>query len=92
MARYKDTRTNVYDGVHFYGYSGCQDFTDSVKTILKVALPDNNFVKTKTGFGTAQTGVNHSTCPQTAYQKKAKYYPNIQTSNRFSALNSNSGN
>ena len=40
LARYKDHNTGRYDGVHFYGFRSVRDYTDSVKTILMLALSD----------------------------------------------------
>ena len=40
LARYKDHTTGRYDAVHFYGRRGVRDYTDSVKTILTIALSD----------------------------------------------------
>ena len=82
-ARYEDQNTGRYDGVHLYGYTGRKDYTNSVKTILMLAMSE-------TGFGTAQTGY-HNSCPQAKYQKE-KYQPTVDTRNRFSVLNSNQGN
>ena len=91
LARYKNLSNGRYDGVHFYGNNGREDYTNSVMTILKLTLPERNFAKTNDGCGTAQTE-NHSQCPQARYQKQSKYQPNVQTKNRFSVFNSNSGN
>ena len=33
LDRYKNFRTEKYDGVHFYGQTGCSDYTNSVNTI-----------------------------------------------------------
>ena len=91
LARYENSNTGKYDGVHLYGNTGCQDYTNSVKSILMLALSDNQHFKTQSGVGTAQ-GDNHNSCPQTEYQKKTKYQPNVQTKNRFSVFNSNAKN
>ena len=40
LARYKDHTTGRYDAVHLYGKSGVRDYTDSVKSILLIALSD----------------------------------------------------
>ena len=82
-ARYENQNTGRYDGVHLYGYTGRKDYTNSVKTILMLALSEN-------GFGTAQTGY-HSSCPQAKYQEE-KRQPTVNTSNRFNVFNSNQGN
>ena len=82
LDRHKSIITGRYDGVHMYGVSGCKDYTNSVKSILMLALP---------GCGTAQTE-SHENCPQAAFQKKTKYQSNVQTQNRFSVFNSNMGN
>ena len=42
LARYKNQRTGKYDGVHLYGEMGRTDYTNSVKTILMLALSELN--------------------------------------------------
>jgi hypothetical protein len=91
LARYKDQNTGRYDGVHMYGKSGCEDYTNSVKTIMMVALSETDCTETTTGCGTTQSD-SHSYCPQAKYQKKFKYQPTVNTKNRFSVFNSNQGN
>ena len=85
FARYQNYYTGKYDGVHFYGQAGCTDYTNSVKTILKMALPKLSPTKPATESGTAQSN-NHKSCPQTKYQQKM-YHPSVQTKNRFNILN-----
>ena len=81
-------RSDQYDGVHLYGKNGCQDYTNSVNSILMLPLTDDSQFNNQNGFGTAQRN-NHNNCPQAKFQKKPQ--PNVQTQNRFSVLNSNAG-
>ena len=88
LARYKNPFTGKYDGVHFYGTSGCADYTDSVKTIMMVGLPEKQFSQTRPEGGRAQPA-DHLDCPQSRFQKQRKYQPNVAVNNRFSVFNSN---
>ena len=91
MARYVNSRTGQYDGVHLYGNTGREDYTNSVKSILMMALPEINQPKSNSGVGTAQED-NHNNCAQAKHQKKRKYQPNVETRNRFNVFNPNMGN
>ena len=82
-ARYVNPITGKYDGVHLYGPTGCKDYTNSLKSILMMALSKNE-------FGTAPAE-EHVACPQAKYQKK-KQVPSVPTKNRFSVFNTNMGN
>ena len=84
-ARYVNPKSGYYDGVHLYEENGCRDYTDSVKTILMLAL------LAKPGCGTAQVDV-HDNCEQAKYQRKPSYKPTVKTFNRFIVFNSNLGN
>ena len=64
-ARYKDERTNRYDGVHMYGSFGYRAFTRSVVQILKGALP----VQSSPADTSSSSESFHATCPQTVYQR-----------------------
>ena len=75
--RYENIKTGRYDGVHMYGQTGCKDYTNSLKTILMMAMTDF-------GVGTALAG-KHNDCEQAEYQRK--HQPHVQTSNRFSLFN-----
>ena len=77
LDRHKSPITGRYDGVHLFGLSGCRDYTDSVKSILMLAL---------SGCGTAQN------CPQAKFQKETNYQQTVHTQNRFSVFNSNMEN
>ena len=44
LGRYKNRTTGQYDGVHLYGATGVRDYTDSIKTILMIALLDGQTV------------------------------------------------
>jgi hypothetical protein len=85
-ARYVNPKTGKYDGVHLYGVTGCKDYANSLKSIMMLALPEQN----KSECGTAQVD-EHITCPQAKYQKK-RTVSSVPTKNRFSVLKSNSGN
>ena len=91
FARYENCNTGRYDGVHLYGQSGVRDYTNSVKSILMMALPEYNSKSTSTKCGTAQPN-EHQYCPQTEFQNKPAYHPSVQPMNRFSVFNSHLGN
>ena len=78
-------KNGKYDGVHFWGQNGGLDFTNSVKTILSLAVPRHHPSYVQAECGTAQSG-NHDNNPQ-AKNLGRKYQPTVQTSNRFSPLN-----
>ena len=84
-ARYVNSASGKYDGVHLYGVTGRKDYTNSLKNSLSLSLCELN-----KNEGTAHVD-EHSTCPQTKYQKK-RSVPSVPTKNRFSVLKSNSGN
>ena len=54
LARFKDYYSGKYDGIHLYGRTGERDYTDSVKSILLLALSDQhpNLVNNETEFDT----------------------------------------
>ena len=79
-------RTGKYDGVHFYGPKGCEDYTLSVINILTLAQSSGNSFKPTNEFGTAQDP-NHTECPQAKHQNNDRYQPSVVTKNRFSVLN-----
>ena len=81
--RYQSSFTGRYDGVHLYGQTGHTDYTNSVKTILSLALPISQpnylapkFVKTKVKVD------DHTNCPQALYQR----HQSVQVKNRFDVL------
>ena len=100
QARYEDDRTGRYDGVHLYGRTGARDYTDSVDTMLLLALSD-----TRAELG-SMVG-DHTDCEQAQYQwrqvmkrtntqtdryeqknKGSHLTPqNVPTQNRFNLLN-----
>ena len=91
--RYQNSFTGRYDGVHLYGQRGYTDPTNSVKTILSLALPVSHQKFTAPKPREMKVKVesdNHTNCPQTLYQCRMaahnKYHPSIQISNRFDAL------
>ena len=91
LAKYKNQSTGRYNCVHFYGPNGCRDYTNSVKTILMLALSGQNFNTTATKGGPAQSN-NHSNCPQAKFQTQQSYHPSVQPRNRFGVFISNLGN
>ena len=84
QARYLDQHTGRYDGVHLYGQSGRRDYTDSVKTMFMLGLPENSSWNTNTSKD------DHRNCPQAQYQRSHNQPLNLK--NRFSVFNSNQGN
>ena len=61
-ARYRDTKTGRFDGVHLYGSSGSKAYTQSVLNILKsakVVSEDFDF---------------HHSCPQAMYRNRGSLY------------------
>ena len=78
-ARYRDEKTNKYDGVHMYGTFGMRAYTRSLTRILQSVLstiPSN--------VSTTMAPINHTTCPQAKYQHSSRYAVSVQ--NRFSIL------
>ena len=65
LARYKDNTTGRYDAVHFYGRSGVRHYTDSVKTILMIALTDEQDAQPKPSTNTHE---DHLSEEQAQYQ------------------------
>ena len=63
--RYRDERSNRYDGVHMYSSYGKRAFTRSVTKILKALLPF-------TPQPYSSSSCPHSTCLQAMYQKERK--------------------
>ena len=81
--RYQNYQTGRYDGVHLYGRSGCTDYTNSVNTILSLALHSQN-----QNAAIEQNNIitdDHSNCPQAVYQRD-RYHASVQVSNRFDVL------
>ena len=62
-ARYRDSWSGRYDGVHMYGTNGKDAYTRSVLDIMKAALPTQSL---------ASSSSFHSSCPQTQYQGAQK--------------------
>ena len=85
LTRYENMFTGRYDGVHFYGQTGRRDYTDSVKSIMMLALPEHITTKTSPEFDTAQHN-NHNSCPQMKHQQK-QAFQSVPTRNRFSMFN-----
>ena len=85
--RYQNSFTGRYDGVHLYGQRGYTDYTNSVKTILSLALPVSPQYSAAPKLGKKKVKVesdNHTNCPQAQYQRNK--YPSIQIRNRFDVL------
>ena len=78
-------RSGKYDGVHLYGRTGSLDYTNSVKTILSMAVGRYPEL-VQTERGTAQLEDSHTNCAQAQYQRRNSQY-SVETRNRFSALN-----
>ena len=78
-------RGGKYDGVHLYGKTGSRDYTNSVMTILSMAVPRYPGPE----YGTARPDVDdHSSCPQAQYQRRMKNSQYlVETRNRFDLLN-----
>ena len=85
--RFQNIKSGKYDGVHYYGEKGCTDYTNSVNTILMMALPQHNTAQPSAGLGTAQPQPANHTDPAQARHQRKKYHPTVKTSNRFSPLN-----
>ena len=71
LGRYKDYTTGRYDGVHLYGRTGVRDYTNSVKSILLIALPDEKPAQTSVGSGSGfgnKEAEEHLACEQALYQ------------------------
>ena len=85
-ARYVNNKTGRFDGVHFYGQMGREDYTKSVKNIFMMAELNKISTNYKTEGGKAQSD-NHVKCPQAIFQTKTKYHPSVQTKNRFDIFN-----
>ena len=69
LARYKDYNTGRYDGVHLYGRTGVKDYTDSVKSMLVIAMKvqhPNNISGDK--YSNTLGDDDHTTCEQAVYQ------------------------
>ena len=75
LNRYRNMKTGQYDGIHLYGSTGVRDYTNSVKSILDLALSKHS----RPVLGTAQsaelgtTQEDHRNCPQALYQRTAAY-------------------
>ena len=68
-ARYRETRTGRFDGIHLYGSSGRKAYTKSVLNILKdarVTTEEYNY---------------HQDCPQYRYQHRQDRHTNYRTHN-----------
>ena len=75
MNRYENPKTGRYDGVHLYRHTGVNDYTNSVKRILRSAIPE--LVNKKP--------LNHTDSPQASYQKNQAF--SVPTSNMFNLFN-----
>ena len=83
--RYQNPFSGRYDGVHYYGESGCTHYTNSVKTILMTALPKLNSVNSTPECGPAQSSTGNTF--QQAKSQRRQYHPSVQIRNRFDVLN-----
>ena len=72
MARYQDYYTGRYDGVHLYGITGTKDYTNSVDTLLMMALTNK------------ETRMDdHTDCEQSQYQWRQAMKHKQQTGHRY---------
>ena len=88
--RYQSRYTGRYDGVHLYGQTGYKDYTNSVKSILSLALPSPSPSMVEAEFGRVKFDRKmkadyHQTCPQALYQR-GKFHPSVEIRNRFDVL------
>ena len=58
-ARYRETKSGKFDGLHLYGSSGSKAYTNSLLTILKLA-------------GMVDPDFDHSSCPQARFQARRR--------------------
>ena len=92
--RYRNTKTNRYDGIHMYGVDGKRAYTKNLVDIFRDLL-----VKSETAKSENHTSSSyHRTCPQTLYQEaqRKKTFAkgqvsyngcfNVPVSNRFEVL------
>ena len=70
MRRYTDDRNRRYDGVHLYGSSGREAYTDSVINILFPSFQSQASAQNKRDD-------DHFSCPQTNYRKQQKMYSSV---------------
>ena len=68
-ARYRETRTGRFDGIHLYGSSGRKAYTQSVLNILRAARV------------TTEEYDYHQSCPQYRYQHRQDKHANYRTHN-----------
>ena len=69
LNRYKDYKTGMYDGVHLYGRTGVRDYTDSVKSIMVMALSDQHPNIINNEFE-RDSNDEHTWCEQAVYQRR----------------------
>ena len=87
QARYRG-QGGRYDGV--YGKAGSKDYTTSVRSIISMALPNQDLTSQDVQLSSGP--FDHKKCPQTKYLNRKKNQPSVKTQNRFSVFNSNLGN
>ena len=58
-ARYRETKSGKFDGLHLFGTSGSKAYTNSVLNILKLA-------------GMVDPDFDHSDCPQARFQARRR--------------------
>ena len=76
-ARYRETRTGKYDGVHLYGSSGRKVYTNSVLNILQTA----NLI--------SEDYLYHQTCPQSNYQATQNNISHTTYQRKHNSIKSN---
>ena len=102
LGRYRDNKTGRCDNVHFYGKTGSRDFTDSVKSIFLMTLPEQqpNMTSASSGYDNKETEAqwqqagNHKQNGNTAHKryasqlnKGAHQSTSVPTQNRFGVFN-----
>ena len=95
LGRYQDHRTGKYDAVHFYGQTGVKDYTDSVKTIFLMTLPEQQSSMAEDGAQWQQAGrQNHRQAHNTVQSRYnqhttrgAQHNSPVPTQNRFNLFN-----
>ena len=80
LDRYQDQYSKRYDGVHLYGRTGVRDYTNSVDSILLLALPGPSSVSARPEVGNRWD--DHTKCEQAQYQwRMVQRRQNLQDSN-----------
>ena len=92
-ARYRQTRSGRYDGIHLYGSSGRKAYTNSVLNILRLAQvtsPDFHGPCEQFRYQTRQIRANNRQTGRVNQNKVTAF--SVPTHNRFTPLINNQGN